>query len=108
MPGCPGAGPHARSSGWRSTAATGRPACSGAPEHAGRPVAAVDRQPDDRACGPAPGQPGIVRRRRLVIVASTLLVALFSFWFARQQVPVYQATASVRYEQSTSLAGLMV
>ena len=50
----------------------------------------------------------IVRRRRLVIVASTLLVALFSFWFARQQVPVYQATASVRYEQSTSLAGLMV
>ena len=50
----------------------------------------------------------IVRRRRLVIVASTLLVALFSFWFARQQVPVYQATASVRYEQSTSLAGLMI
>ncbi len=50
----------------------------------------------------------IVRRRRLVIIASTLLVALFSFWFAKQKVPTYQATAAVRYEQSTSLAGLLV
>jgi Mrp family chromosome partitioning ATPase/uncharacterized protein involved in exopolysaccharide biosynthesis len=50
----------------------------------------------------------IVRRRRTVIVASTILVALFSFWFAKQKVPQYQATASVRYEQSTSLAGLLV
>ncbi|PYM66768.1 MAG: hypothetical protein DME11_05820 [Candidatus Rokuibacteriota bacterium] len=50
----------------------------------------------------------IIRRRRLIIVASTVLVALFSFWFAKQRVPVYQATAAVRFEQSTQLSGLLV
>ena len=50
----------------------------------------------------------IVRRRRLIIVASTILVALFSLWFARQKVPVYQATAAVKFEQSTALTGLLV
>src|SRR6058998_593353 len=50
----------------------------------------------------------IVRRRRVVILASTILVAVFSFWFAKQKVPTYQATASVRFEQSTSLSGLLV
>jgi Mrp family chromosome partitioning ATPase/uncharacterized protein involved in exopolysaccharide biosynthesis len=50
----------------------------------------------------------IVRRRRLIIIASTILVALFSFWFARQKVPVYQATAAVKFEQSTALTGLLV
>jgi polysaccharide biosynthesis transport protein len=50
----------------------------------------------------------IVRRRRLIIVASTVLVALFSLWFARQKVPVYQATAAVKFEQSTALTGLLV
>src|SRR5436309_11188279 len=50
----------------------------------------------------------IVRRRRFIIIASTVLVALFSFWFARQKVPVYQATAAVKFEQSTSLSGLLV
>ena len=50
----------------------------------------------------------IVRRRRLIILASTVLVALFSFWFAQQKVPVYQATAAVKFEQSTALSGLLV
>jgi len=50
----------------------------------------------------------IVRRRRLIIVASTILVALFSFWFAKQKVPVYQATSAVKFEQSTALSGLLV
>jgi tyrosine-protein kinase Etk/Wzc len=50
----------------------------------------------------------IIRRRRLIIIASTVLVALFSFWFARQKVPVYQSTAAVRFEQSTQLSGLLV
>src|SRR5919108_5842619 len=50
----------------------------------------------------------IVRRRRTIIVASTILVALLSFWFARQKVPVYQATAAVKFEQSTALTGLLV
>jgi succinoglycan biosynthesis transport protein ExoP len=50
----------------------------------------------------------IVRRRRLIIISSTVLVALFSFWFAKQKVPIYQATAAVKYEQSTQLSGLLV
>src|SRR5919108_6230885 len=50
----------------------------------------------------------IVRRRRTIIVASTILVALLSFWFARQKVPVYEATAAVKFEQSTALTGLLV
>jgi Mrp family chromosome partitioning ATPase/uncharacterized protein involved in exopolysaccharide biosynthesis/cell division protein FtsN len=50
----------------------------------------------------------IVRRRRLIILASTVLVALFSFWFAQQKVPQYQATAAVKFEQSTALSGLLV
>ncbi|HMH52738.1 MAG TPA: polysaccharide biosynthesis tyrosine autokinase [Candidatus Acidoferrum sp.] len=50
----------------------------------------------------------IIRRRRLVIIASTLLVALLSLWFSRQKVPIYESTSSVRYEQSTSLTGLLV
>src|SRR2546426_4169373 len=50
----------------------------------------------------------IVRRRRVVILASTILVAAFSFWFAKQKVPTYQATASVRFEQSASVTGLLV
>jgi len=50
----------------------------------------------------------IVRRRRVIILTSTVLVALFSFWFARQKAPVYEATAAVKFEQSTSLSGLLV
>jgi len=50
----------------------------------------------------------IIRRRRVIIAASTVLVSLFSFWFAKQEAPVYQATAAVKFEQSTSLSGLLV
>jgi succinoglycan biosynthesis transport protein ExoP len=50
----------------------------------------------------------IVRRRRFIIIVSTVLVAMLSFWFSRQKVPIYESTASVRYEQSTSFTGLLV
>jgi uncharacterized protein involved in exopolysaccharide biosynthesis/Mrp family chromosome partitioning ATPase len=50
----------------------------------------------------------IVRRRRFIIVVSTVLVALLSFWFSRQKVAIFESTSSVRYEQSTSLTGLLV
>jgi len=50
----------------------------------------------------------IVHRRRMIIITSTVLVALLSFGFARQKVPVYQATAAVKFEQSTQLSGLLV
>jgi capsular exopolysaccharide synthesis family protein len=50
----------------------------------------------------------IVRRRRMIIIGSTVLVAILSFGFARQKVPIYQATAAVKFEQSTQLSGLLV
>src|SRR5438094_5666104 len=50
----------------------------------------------------------IVLRGRFIILASTVLVALFSFWIARQKVPVYEATAAVKFEQSTALSGVLV
>src|SRR5205814_5389632 len=50
----------------------------------------------------------IVRRRRLIIIVSTALVMLFSFWFAKQKVPYFQASTAVKFEQSTQLSGLLV
>ncbi|MBI4590848.1 MAG: AAA family ATPase [Candidatus Rokubacteria bacterium] len=50
----------------------------------------------------------IIRRRRLTILISALLVSLFAFWFAWQKQPVYQAMAAIKFEQSTSLTGLLV
>ena len=50
----------------------------------------------------------IVRRRRMIIITSTALVALLSLGLARQKVPNYQATAAVKYEQSTQMSGLLV
>src|SRR3972149_514036 len=50
----------------------------------------------------------IIHRRRLVILMSTTLVALFSFWFAVTKQAIYQATASIKFEQSTTLTGLFV
>src|SRR5436190_778199 len=50
----------------------------------------------------------IIRRRRVWIIATTVVTMLISLWLARQKVPVYQATATVKFEQSTSLSGLMV
>src|SRR5436190_10159326 len=50
----------------------------------------------------------IVRRRRLIIIVSTALVMLFSFWFAKQKVPYFQASTAVKFEQSIQLSGLLV
>src|SRR3989442_15953308 len=50
----------------------------------------------------------VVRRRRMVIIVCSVLVAGSSFWFARQKVPQYTATAAGKFEQSTTLSGLLV
>ncbi len=50
----------------------------------------------------------IVRRRRMIIIGSTALVALLSVGLAWQKVPSYQATAAVKFEQSTQMSGLLV
>jgi capsular exopolysaccharide synthesis family protein len=50
----------------------------------------------------------IVHRRRMIIIASTVLVALLSLGLAQKNVPIYQATAAVKFEQSTQMSGLLV
>src|SRR5688500_14684438 len=50
----------------------------------------------------------IIRRRRLWIIATTIVTMLFSLWLVRQKVPLYQATATVKFEQSTNVSGLLV
>ena len=50
----------------------------------------------------------IIRRRRWTIIVCSLLVGLFAFWFARQREPEYQSISAIRFEQSTSLTGLLV
>jgi succinoglycan biosynthesis transport protein ExoP len=50
----------------------------------------------------------IIRRRRWTIVVSSVLVGLFAFWFAWQKEPEYRAASAIRFEQSTSLTGLLV
>ncbi len=50
----------------------------------------------------------IVRRRKFIIIVSTLLVMGLSYGFAMRQTPFYEATASVKFEQSASFSGLLV
>ena len=50
----------------------------------------------------------IIRRRRWTIIVCSLLVGLFAFWFARQREPEYQSMSAIKFEQSTSLTGLLV
>ncbi|HKX09077.1 MAG TPA: Wzz/FepE/Etk N-terminal domain-containing protein, partial [Stellaceae bacterium] len=50
----------------------------------------------------------IVRRRRMIIITSTALVALLSLGLAQKKVPNYQATTAVKFEQSTQMSGLLV
>src|SRR3989442_14657535 len=50
----------------------------------------------------------MVRRRRMIIIPSAVRVGMFSFWFAKQKVPVYTVRAAVKFEQSTTLSGLLI
>src|SRR5262250_2382012 len=50
----------------------------------------------------------IIRRRRMIIIVCTVLVAALSFVLARQKVPLYTSTSAVKFEQSTTLSGLLV
>jgi capsular exopolysaccharide synthesis family protein len=50
----------------------------------------------------------IVRRRRVTIALCTIVAAAFSFWFAQQKVPIYETSASVKYEPSAAVSGLLV
>ncbi|HSF07522.1 MAG TPA: polysaccharide biosynthesis tyrosine autokinase, partial [Methylomirabilota bacterium] len=50
----------------------------------------------------------IIRRRKFIIIVSTLLVMGLSYGFAMRKTPFYEATAAVKFEQSASLSGLLV
>lgn len=50
----------------------------------------------------------IGRRRRWIILGCTLLSTLVSFWFVRQQIPIYQAVARIKVEQTQTLAGALL
>ncbi|HLC41688.1 MAG TPA: AAA family ATPase, partial [Methylomirabilota bacterium] len=50
----------------------------------------------------------IIVRRRVTILVCMTLTALFTAALAYTKVPVYQATASIKFEQSTTLTGLFV
>ncbi len=50
----------------------------------------------------------IIRRRKFIIIVSTLLVMALSYVVAMRKTPFYEATAAVKFEQSASLSGLLV
>lgn len=52
----------------------------------------------------------VIRKRRFIIVFTTLAMGIFSFLFSimQQPVPLYQATAAVKVEQSGSITGLYI
>jgi capsular exopolysaccharide synthesis family protein len=51
----------------------------------------------------------IIRKRRTVILFTTALLALFSFVFAKlnEPIPIYSASSSVKFQRSTTVAGLV-
>ena len=51
----------------------------------------------------------IIRKRRSIVLFTTGLLALFSFVFAKfnEPVPIYTATAAVRFERSRTVAVLL-
>lgn len=52
----------------------------------------------------------VIRKRRFIIVFTTVAMGVFSFLFSiiQQPVPLYQVTASVKVEQSGSITGLYI
>ena len=52
----------------------------------------------------------VIRKRKFIIIFTTLAMGVFSFLFSimQQPVPLYQATASVKVEQSGSITGLYI
>jgi len=52
----------------------------------------------------------IIRRRKTVIIMTVLLVSCFTFFFAKFNAPspLYEATAAIKFERSTSVTGLFL
>ena len=52
----------------------------------------------------------ILRKRKFIILFSTVMLGFFSLFFATliKPIPLYNATASVKIEDSTTMAGLYI
>ncbi len=52
----------------------------------------------------------ILRKRKFIIIFSTIMLGFFSLFFATliKPIPLYKATASVKVEASTTMAGLYI
>ncbi|MBZ0264572.1 polysaccharide biosynthesis tyrosine autokinase [bacterium] len=50
----------------------------------------------------------IFRRRWKVVLFATLLVAVFSYFFGRSRLPLYQTYSSVKIEETNTVAGLLL
>ncbi|HEB84141.1 MAG TPA: hypothetical protein ENI92_03980, partial [Bacteroidetes bacterium] len=50
----------------------------------------------------------VLRRRWRVVVFSTFLVILFSYFFGRSRQPLYRTFASVKIEETSTVAGLLL
>lgn len=52
----------------------------------------------------------IVRKRKNIVIFTTLMLGVFSFFFASMQkpIPLFTATASVKIEETQSITGVMV
>ena len=52
----------------------------------------------------------IIRRRKAVIIMTVLLISSFTFLFAKFNAPppLYEATAAIKFEKSTSVTGLFL
>ncbi|HUU50577.1 MAG TPA: AAA family ATPase [Nitrospinota bacterium] len=52
----------------------------------------------------------VIRKKKLIIISTTLLMGIFSFFFAQylKPMPLYKSTSSVKVERATTLAGLVL
>lgn len=52
----------------------------------------------------------VIKKRKFIIIFTTIAMGIFSFLFSiiQQPVPLYQATAAVKVEQSGSITGLYI
>ncbi len=50
----------------------------------------------------------IIKKKKVIVIVTVIMLGTFSFFFGmmNKPVPLYQATASLKIEKSSSLAGL--
>ncbi len=52
----------------------------------------------------------IIKKRKVIIILTVLIIGVFSFAFAKMQapIPLYETSAKVKFEQSSSMSGLFI